>query len=183
MKSYLGLSGYYIFLWGRGIRVLKAILFDWHGVLVFNKRGMESITNEIYEKVISNSATESEIIHLVNSFEKYAPLWDLLPELQKHFKMCVINNGPSITFPYWDKYFGYSKYMEFINSEMVGVAKPHSEIYKIACEKLSVETDEVIFMDDNFGFPEETINLNMQFIHWDTLHNGFHKFCEYLKSY
>ncbi|MBK5239669.1 MAG: hypothetical protein JJD95_00435 [Clostridium sp.] len=79
---------------------------------------MESITNQIYEKVISNSATESEIIHLVNS-----------------------------------------------------------------CEKLSVETDEVIFMDDNFGFPEETINLNMQFIHCDTLDNGYHKFYEYLKSY
>ncbi len=38
-------------------------------------------------------------------------------------------------------------------------------------------------MDDIFGFPEETINLNMQFIHWDALDNGFHKFCEYLKSY
>ncbi len=160
----------------------KAILFDWHGVLVFNKKGMEPIMNEIYHKVINNCATEREVIQLVNSFEKYDPLWNLLPKLQEHFKMCVVNNGPSKTFSYWDKYFNYSKYMEFINSEMVGVAKPYPEIFKIACEKLSVQTDEVIYMDDNCGFPEETINLNMEFIHWDTLDNGYHKFCEYIKS-
>jgi hypothetical protein len=37
--------------------VKKAILFDWHGVLVFNKKGMESVMNEIYHKVINNCAT------------------------------------------------------------------------------------------------------------------------------
>lgn len=160
----------------------KAILFDWHGVLVFNKMGMESISNEIYHKVISNSATDSEIIQLINSYEKYNPLWSALPKLKAHFKMCVVNNGPSITFPYWDKYFGYSKYMEFINSEIVGVSKPKPEIYKIACDTLSVKTDEVIYMDDSCGFPKETLDLKMDFIHWDTLENGYYKFSEYLKT-
>ncbi|HSE61472.1 MAG TPA: HAD-IA family hydrolase [Candidatus Saccharimonadales bacterium] len=30
----------------------------------------------------------------------------------------------------------------------VGISKPHPEIYKIACERLEVEPDEAIFVDD-----------------------------------
>lgn len=73
--------------------------------------------------------------------------------------------------------------MNFVNSEIEGVEKPQPDIYKIACKRLGVKTDEVIYMDDACGFPEETEKLNMKFIHWDSTDNGFDKFKQYLIDY
>lgn len=163
--------------------MIKAILFDWNGVLVEPKEEMRKRANCIYNKILKNTASEGEIVEIVECFKKYEPLWQLLPILKKHFKMCVVNNGPKETFKYWDKYYGYSEYMDFVNSEIEGVAKPYPEIFEIACKRLNVNTDEVIYMDDNYGFPEETERLNMNFIHWDSTENGFRKFKEYLKNH
>ncbi|MBZ9687435.1 HAD hydrolase-like protein [Clostridium estertheticum] len=163
--------------------MIKAILFDWNGVLVEPKEEMRTRANCIYDKILKNTASEGEIIEIVKCFKKYEPLWESLPILRKHFKMCVVNNGPKETFKYWDKYYGYSEYMDFVNSEIEGAAKPFPKIFEIACKRLRVNTDEVIYMDDNYGFPEETKKLNMDFIHWDSTENGFKKFKEYLKKH
>jgi HAD superfamily hydrolase (TIGR01509 family) len=163
--------------------MIKGILFDWHGVLVENSSSNDERIKIIYNKLFQNTATEDEIIEIVTSYKKYEPLWEVLPILKKHFKMCVVNNGPKATFEYWDQYYGYSKFMDFINSEIEGVEKPQPEIYKIACKKIGVEPSEVIYMDDSFGFPEETEKLNMKFIHWNTTKDGFIKFKRYLKEH
>ncbi|ADL50649.1 HAD-superfamily hydrolase, subfamily IA, variant 3 [Clostridium cellulovorans 743B] len=162
--------------------MIKGILFDWHGVLVESNGKNDERIKEIYSKLLQNTATEDEVIEIVTAYEKYEPLWEILPLLKKHFKLCVVNNGPRATYNYWDEYFGYSKFMDFINSEVEGVEKPQPEIYKIACERLGVNADEVIYMDDNFGFPEETEKLNMKFIHWDSTESGFNKFKDYLNN-
>ena len=162
--------------------MIKGILFDWQGVLVEDKYFNNARMSELYGKLLNNTATEDEIIESVTSFKKFKPLWEVLPLLKKHFKMCVVNNGPKVTFEYWDKYYGYSEYMEFVNSEMIGVKKPYPDIYLIACEKLGVKTNEVIYMDDNCGFPEETEKLGMKFIHWKTTDDGFEAFKKYLKE-
>lgn len=163
--------------------MIKGILFDWHGVLVENKNEDKEKTERINKKLLNNEATNDEIIEIVTSFKKYEPLWELLPDLKKHFRMCVVNNGPKVTYKYWDEYFGYSNFMEFVNSEIEGVKKPQPEIYEIACERLGVKTHEVIYMDDNCGFPKETEELNMKFIHWDSTENGFSKFKQYLSKH
>lgn len=41
-------------------------------------------------------------------------------------------------------------------------------INEIACNRLGVKTDEVIYMDDNYVFPESTEKLNMKFTHWNS---------------
>ena len=163
--------------------MIKGILFDWHGVLVENDNCDEDRRKELYSKLLQNIATESEIIEAVKSFKKYEKLWSILPTLKKNFKMCVVNNGPKATYEYWDKYYNYSPFMDFINSDMVGVKKPNAEIYLIACEKLGVKPNEVIYMDDNYGFPEETEKLGMKFIHWNTLDDGFEAFKQYLNEH
>ena len=163
--------------------LIKGILFDWHGVLVeSNGRDKERI-DFIYNKLKNNTATKEEVIKIVTSYKKYEPLWEILPILKKHLKMCVVNNGPKVTYDYWDKYYGYYDFMIFVNSEIEGVEKPQPEIYKIACERLGIRTDEVIYMDDCCGFPKETEDLNMKFIHWETTDNGFRKFKDYLSSH
>lgn len=157
-------------------------MFDWHGVLVVDDDADKEKMKFIYNKLLDNTATKEEIIEIVTSYKKYEPLWEALPDLKEHFKLCVVNNGPKVTFEYWDKYFGYSEFMTFVNSEVEGVAKPQPEIYKIACERLGVNPDEVIYMDDNCGFPEETEQLNMKFIYWNTTDEGFKKFKDYLAN-
>lgn len=163
--------------------MIKGILLDWHGVLVVNDDKNHEKIEVIYNKVLENNATEEEIVELVNSYKKYEPLWEVLPKLKENFKICVVNNGPSATFEYWDKYYGYSEYMDFINSEIIGFEKPYPEIYKIACSKLGVKTNEVIYMDDSCGFPYDTEILDMKFIHWKTTDDGFNKFKQYLNDY
>ncbi|MBK1813381.1 HAD-IA family hydrolase [Clostridium sp. YIM B02505] len=160
--------------------MIKAILFDWHGVLVESDKNNIVREHILYNKLKNNTASKDEIIEIAKSFKKYEPLWEVLPELKKYFKMCVVNNGPKSTCEYWDQYYGYSEFMDFVNSEAEGVEKPAPEIYKIACERLGVNTDEVIYMDDNCGFPEETERLDMKFIHWDSTESGFRKFKKYL---
>lgn len=96
--------------------------------------------------------------------------------------MCVVNNGPKETMEFWDEYFGYSKYMKFINSDIIGIEKPAAEIYKIACDEIGVNSSEVIYMDDHCGFPEETLKLDMKFIQWVSHDKGFNEFKEYLKK-
>ena len=162
--------------------MIKGILFDWHGVLVENNSS-NKITENIYKKLLQNTATKDEIVEIVMSYKKYEPLWEVLPILKKHFKMCVVNNGPKATYNYWDEYFGYSEFMCFVNSEIEGVQKPQPEIYRIACKRLGVESNEVIYMDDSCGFPEETEKLNMKFIHWKTPADGFREFKNYLREY
>jgi HAD superfamily hydrolase (TIGR01549 family) len=163
--------------------MIKGILFDWHGVLVENNSSNGERTKNIYNKLLQNTATKDEIIEIVTSYKKFEPLWEVLPVLKKYFKMCVVNNGPKATFNYWDKYYGYSEFMEFINSEIEGVEKPQPEIYKIACKRLGVEPSAVIYMDDSCGFPKETEKLNMKFIHWNTTKDGFKEFKRYLNEH
>ncbi|RDY26560.1 hypothetical protein CHL78_012970 [Romboutsia weinsteinii] len=83
--------------------MIKGILFDWHGVLVVNDNRNHKKIDDIYAKLLQNTAIEQEIIELVMSYRKYDPLWELLPKLKENFRMCVVNNGPKATFDYWDK--------------------------------------------------------------------------------
>ncbi|WP_160672458.1 HAD family hydrolase [Clostridium sp. C8-1-8] len=162
--------------------MIKGILFDWHGVLVEKDKSGNERMGYIYNRLLQNRATKEEIIELVTSYKKYEPLWAVLPILKEHFKMCVVNNGPKATFHYWDQYYGYSEFMDFVNSEIEGAEKPQPEIYKIACKRLGVQPNEVIYMDDSCGFPQETEALNMKFIHWNTTKDGFREFKKYLNE-
>ena len=40
-----------------------------------------------------------------------------------------------------------------------------------------------LYMDDNYGFPDETEKLSMKFIHWNTLDDGFEAFKQYLNEH
>ena len=68
--------------------MIKGILFDWHGVLVEDNGADKERMKNIYSKLLNNTATSDEIIEIVTSYKKYEPLWDLLPTLKKHFKVC-----------------------------------------------------------------------------------------------
>ncbi len=160
----------------------KALLLDWIGVLVKEKEGNKNRRNELYTRLLKKETSKEEVEELVESFEKYNKLWSIIPDLSKHYRICVVNNGPKETMEFWDKHFNYSKYMKFVNSEVIGIEKPDPEIYQIACKEINVNTHEVIYMDDHSGFPKETIDLGMKFIHWTSFEKGFKEFLDYIKE-
>ncbi len=139
----------------------KGILFDWVGVLVLPSSPIDEDT----------SARS-----IAASFEKFEPLWELLPSLGDYFKMCVVNNGPAATIPHFEELFGFSRFLEFVNSEIEGVEKPNPEIYQRACERLNLPPDQCLYMDDNSGLPKETMDLGMEFIWWQTPEQGLADF-------
>ena len=118
--------------------MIKGILFDWVGVLVKEKPNLKERREELYSKLIRKEASCKDVEELVMSFEKYSPLWSSLDELSETYKMCVVNNGPKETMEFWDKHFGYSKYMKFINSGEFGIEKPDVRIYDFACKEIDV---------------------------------------------
>ena len=127
--------------------MIKAILFDMVGVLIFKKDGyspttfdeinaqnIENLFNhlddkklieDIKEKLKLNDEEIKRAIPLIPAkFERFNKLWNLLPELKKKYKLAVINNGNSIALGYWKEKFDFSIFDLFINSAEEGIKKP-----------------------------------------------------------
>jgi len=176
---------------------MKAIIFDFVGVLA--KKDDRYIPKELSEKIdrligqvtddkvfknklISDyDLTETEfqgvIDDIANKYTLFKPIWEQLPSLKKDYKLCIINNGTSLTLPIFKKNFPIDKYFDFfISSAIEGTKKPDPKIYEIALQRLSLAPSDVLFMDDNLQNVETAKNLGMKTIYWDSLDSGFKKF-------
>ena len=174
--------------------MVKAILFDMVGVLVFKKDGYSSKTpnevnaqnienlfnhlddeklfQDIKEKLkLSDEEVEGAIPLIPAEFEKFTELWNLLPGLKKKYKLAIINNGNSIALKYWKEKFDFGIFDLFMNSAEVGVKKPDPKILLLACEKLKVEPEECLFMDDSLENIETAKKLGMKTIWWNRKEN------------
>jgi len=106
--------------------MIRAILFDMVGVLLFKKKGFipktkEELNAEKIEQLYNNvddkkllldiksklGLTDKEIkkalAYIPEKYEKFEELWKLLPVLKKRYKLVVINNGNSLAEKYWRK--------------------------------------------------------------------------------
>jgi len=174
--------------------MIKAILFDMVGVLVFKKddytpqtsdeintENIERLFNHVDDKKLIKDIkeqlelTDDEIDRAVKimpeRFERFDDLWKLLPELNKKYKLAVVNNGNAVAKKYWDDKFGFKEFDLFVNSALQGVRKPDPKIYLITCEKLKVKPIECLFMDDTLENIETAIKLGMQTIWWNKEEN------------
>lgn len=169
--------------------MIKAILFDMVGVLVFKKENYsaktpDEINTENIEKLFNhiddnklildikqnlklNNAEIEDAAHLIpEKYEKFEDLWKLLPELKKKYKLAVINNGNSIALKYWKERFDFSIFDIFVNSAEEGIKKPDPKIFLLTCQKLGVSPQECLFMDDSLENIEAAKKLGMQTIWW-----------------
>lgn len=170
--------------------MIKAILFDMVGVLVFKKedcvpKTREEIDAENIEKLFNHLDDQKLLSDIKNNlglsineiqaaskvipdkYEKFGDLWKLLPGFKKKYKLAVINNGNSIALKYWKEKFDFSIFDLFINSAELGIKKPDPKIFELACQKLSVRPEESLFMDDNIENIESAQKLGMETILWD----------------
>ena len=170
--------------------MLKAILFDMVGVLVFKKetyfpknpdeinaQNIESLFNQIDDEKLlkdikeklklSEKEIERAIPLIPAKYEKFIKLWEFFPELKKRYKLAVINNGNSLALKYWKEKFDFSIFDLFINSAKERIKKPDPKIFLLTCEKLKVKPEECLFMDDSLENAESAKKLGMQVIWWN----------------
>ena len=126
--------------------MIKAIIFDLVGVLVFKKeefvptsvnqknaQNIENLFNHLDDTKLLNDIRKklklsnkeikeaTSVIH--QKFEKFEKLWKILPSLKKKYKLAIINNGNAIALKHWKENFDFSIFDLFINSAEVKIKK------------------------------------------------------------
>jgi HAD superfamily hydrolase (TIGR01509 family) len=182
---------------------LEAILFDFMGVLLFLRTDYvaEKIVNTVDDMiggVVDDEAFRTAVMagHKIDElefqrvlarvpekYETYPPLWNLLPELRKKYKLGIINNGTRLTFPYFDGKLSLTERFDVIlSSGAEGVRKPDARIYLRACTRLGVEPRNSLFMDDSEGNILGATQTGMQTAYWKNREEGFSQFMKILRS-
>lgn len=183
--------------------LFRAILFDFMGVLLFLRKeyaGEKTVDavddiiggvtdDEAFRKAaiadlhLAAQEFENVLSRIPGKYETYPPLWKLLPDLQKKYKLGIINNGTRLTFPYFDAKFGLSEKFDLIlSSGAEGVRKPDPEIFLRASRRLEVEPQGCLFMDDSKIHIEGARRVGMRTVLWPDREEGFRRFTEQLRS-
>ncbi len=168
---------------------IKAIIFDMVGVLLFKKNNyipksnaqinaekIERLYNhtddqklllDIKEKLkLTDNEIKKAIPYIPEKYEKFTPLWNMLPNLKEKYLLAIINNGNALAQEYWNKRFDYSIFDIFVNSALIGIRKPYSQIYLFTCKKLNIEPEKCLFMDDKKENIRTAKTLGMKTIWW-----------------
>jgi HAD superfamily hydrolase (TIGR01509 family) len=182
---------------------LEAILFDFMGVLLFLRSGYsaEKIVDAVDDMiggVVDDDAFRTAVMAGQNidehefqrilscvpeKYEVYPPLWDLLTELRKKYKLGIINNGTRLTFPYFDGKLNLAERFDIVlSSGAEGMRKPDPRIYLRACTRLGVEPRRCLFMDDSEANILGARQTGMQTVHWENREEGFRRFIKTIRS-
>ncbi len=183
--------------------VFRAILFDFMGVLLFLRKeynGEKTVDavddmiggvtdDEAFRRAaradlnLTAEEFENVLSRIPGKYETYPPLWKLLPDLRKKYKLGIINNGTRLTFPYFDLKFGLSDTFDLIlSSGAEGVRKPETEIFLRASRRLGVEPRRCLFMDDSETHIRGAQDVGMQTVHWKNREEGLRLFREKLQA-
>lgn len=150
--------------------MVKAIIFDMMGPLLQKRPDykldevvqtaehlssqfldVKQFVEELQKHDVTKNFSIEEIAKRVT--EKYcqvSEVWnELLPKLKVKYKLAVLNNGMSITIPYFKEIFPFKDYFDiFVNSAEENLEKPGLAVYELVCKKLGVQPEECIFIDD-----------------------------------
>jgi HAD superfamily hydrolase (TIGR01509 family) len=178
---------------------LKAVLFDLMGVLLFLRgdyagdKTVDAVDNMIGgvvdDDAFRNAAItalqidaeefERVLSRIPGKYEAFPPLWKLLPDLRKKYKLGIVNNGTRLTFPYFDAVLKMSeKFDVILSSGAEGVRKPDPEIYLRASRRLGVEPECCLFLDDSEANISGAEQAGMQTVYWPDREEGFRRFRE-----
>lgn len=184
-------------------RSIEAILFDFMGVLLFRRVDYQpndlvdeidqligGVTNdnvfktEVMRKYeLDNKEFEVVLGRIINKYEKYKPLWKLLPDLHKQYKLAIVNNGTALTLPKLKVRHQLDKNFDlFISSAVEGIRKPEREIFLLTAQRLGVSPQKCLFMDDSKINIEGASGIGMKTIWWQEREMGLKRFLEFIKA-
>ena len=152
-------------------------------IKIANEAGLSLHHIESKSHLLKGFLKDSDIIDFeqkimgADKYEEFKPLWRILPELRKKFKLAVINNGTSLTLSKFESKFHINDTFDlFVSSATEGVKKPDGNIYKLTVQRLGVKPDECLFMDDSLSNIEGAKKLGIATIHWENRQIGFERF-------
>ena len=118
---------------------------------------------------------------IVNKYEPFQLIWDLLPELKKKYKLAILNNGTALTLSrFREKYNIDVEFDLFVSSAIEGMKKPDNNIYLLTAKKLEVNPEECLFMDDSKLNINGAQSSGMRTIWWKDQKTGFSEFESFL---
>jgi len=182
---------------------IKAIIFDFIGVLLFKKENYieEELTDNIDStvgRIVDDQKWQTEVMKkydlkeeelflilnkIVNKYEGFESLWNILPALNKKYRLAIINNGTALTIPSFKSRYPIDQYFDlFVSSAIEGVKKPDEKIFLLTISKLKVQPKECLFMDDYRDNVEAAKKLGMQTIWWKDKESGFELFQKFLNK-
>lgn len=101
-----------------------------------------------------------------HQLETFPGACEVLKELDQHFDLALITNGP--TDPQWRKInkFKLPRIMEVILvSGQLGIAKPDPRIFKVALDGLNVEPKEAVFVGNSLEHDHQgSMNAGIRFV-------------------
>ncbi|MEW6232039.1 MAG: HAD family hydrolase [Chloroflexota bacterium] len=145
---------------------IQALLFDFVGVLLLQRNdyvpdemvdAVDALAGQVVddhqftETVLNDYRLPEPMFYyiltkIVDKYTPFHPLWNLLPELRRRYKLAIINNGTSLTLPLFNAKFGINdKFDAFVSSAVEGTRKPDTQIYLRACERLRVPPERCLF--------------------------------------
>jgi epoxide hydrolase-like predicted phosphatase len=181
---------------------LEAIVFDLMGVLLLLREDYagDKIVDPVDDRIggvtdddgfrkeilvrfrIDETEFQRILSHIPDKYEPFEPLWDLLPELRRKYKLGILNNGTRLTFPYFDAKLNLTQRFDaVISSGAEGVRKPDPRIYRLACERLGTEPRRCLYMDDAEAHIRGAEALGMQTIFWRDRETGFRLLVDKIK--
>ena len=171
---------------------IKAIFFDFNGVLILDKLGYSSseLENRIYKQLGTSLDDKKDIDNILNeldwekekfwryihkSWEGVLPnsqLLDWIKEIKdKGYKTAIISNTSGIIFrKYQEDFFGINLenlFDEIIISSEVKQLKPDKSIYETALRKFNVKSNEAVMIDDSSRYLEGAKELGINIIHFE----------------
>jgi putative hydrolase of the HAD superfamily len=176
---------------------IKAILFDFMGVLLFPRENrtpnklvdeIDAIIGKVTDDKLFKKTTMEQydlsekqfreiLLAILDKYERYEPLWAMLPELRKSYKLAIINNGTALTLPELKKRHAVDKHFDlFISSAIEGVRKPDAEIFLRTAKRLNVKPEECLFMDDSLDNIEGAAKVGMKTVWWKDKELGMKEF-------
>jgi putative hydrolase of the HAD superfamily len=182
---------------------ITTIFFDFVGVLLeLNKSCVVSPQVEMIDrqigKVIDDRQFRESVIkdyglsemqfdtvleQVVDRYQPFEPLWNLLPELRKKYSLGIINNGTWLTYPRFNARYGIDqRFDSFISSAVEGVRKPDSRIFLRACEKLHASPNQCLFLDDSQENVSGANQAGMHGMWWETHPSGIEAFISWMAS-
>ncbi|MTI67987.1 MAG: HAD family hydrolase [Firmicutes bacterium] len=138
--------------------------------LTFSQQRIERI-KELFEHVgikFSDTEAENKFKEYLNAYEKNWKIYDdvinCLKELHSNYKLGIITNGDLEQQSLKLERIGVKKYFDLlIAAGDIGISKPNTKIFEIACNKAGFNPKECYYIGDNLNvdiLPCEKINMN-----------------------
>lgn len=120
---------------------------------------------ELYEALSLASNEKPAAIRslLENVLTINRDLVELMGELKPYFRLGLLSNAGRSSLQAYLDHEGAGRHLDVVlASSEVGMVKPQPEIYRLLAERLGLQMDEIVFIDDSPGHVEAAQSLGMK---------------------